>query len=121
MDRDGCGRLRTRRRRVGRKCLPRKRGVAAAASAVVGVRSRGHPGRRAPPPPLRRRPRQRAVRVPPLARRRARTRPGPARAAARAGAPQIHQVLLLDLRLRWGGAADDRRTARPDARRGGGR
>ena len=42
--------------------------------------------------------------------------PGPARTAARAGAPQIHQVLLLD--LQWGANC---RPARHDARRGGGR
>jgi len=52
-----------RTRRVGRKCLRRKRG--AATGTVVGDRAR----------------------------------PGPARTAARAGAPQIHQVLLLDLGL----------------------
>jgi hypothetical protein len=86
------GRLRIRTRRVGQKCLRWKRGAAAA--AVVGGRSSRHPGHRAPPPPLCSRPRQRAVRVPPLARRRA--RPGPARAAARSGAPKV-QVLVLDL------------------------
>ena len=80
----------------------------------LGGRSGRHPRHRARPPPLPRRPRQRAVRVPPLARRRA--RPGPARTAARAGAPQIHQVLLLD--LQWGANC---RPARRDARRGGGR
>ena len=68
-----------RTRRVGRKCLRRKRG--AATGTVVGDRAR----------------------------------PGPARTAARAGAPQIHQVLLLD--LQWGANC---RPARRDARRGAG-
>jgi hypothetical protein len=43
-----------------------------------------------------------------------RARLGPARTTARAGAPQIHQVLLLD--LRWGA---DCGPACPDCRRGG--
>ena len=80
----------------------------------LGGRSGRHPRHRARPPPLPRRPRQRAVRVQRLARRRA--HPGPARTAARAGAPQIHQVLLLD--LQWGANC---RPARRDARGGGGR